>query len=220
VSAQLALPPVLDARQVHGCDVMTATGAIDAHGDDLDWASPHDHRPDADAIVVPPGVAVAAAVLVADCVPLALALGDAFAVVHAGWRGAADGVVEAALAELLASAPEGGHASDVDAFLGPAIGPCCFEVGPEVGERFDPADVLAMAGANPHVDLPEAVERALREAGVERVERAGTCTVCDPLRRWHSHRRDGEQAGRTALVAWREGDAPHRPRHRHVLQGR
>jgi YfiH family protein len=131
--------------------------------------------------------------LTADCVPIALVRGNgspALAVLHAGWRGLLEGVV-AAGAEAL-----GGAAAAV---VGPAIGPCCYEVGPEVAEPFAArfgAGVLR--GRN--LDLWAAAERALHAAGCARVERVDLCTACHPDL-FFSHRRDG-LTGRQGVLGY------------------
>ena len=138
-----------------------------------------------------PGVPVA--VLTADCLPIALARanGDepALAVVHAGWRGLLGGVVENAVAAL------GGSAV---AIVGPAIGPCCYEVGDDVAEpyraRFG-AGVLR--GRN--LDLWQAAELALVGAGCTRIERLDLCTSCR-ADLFFSYRRDGERTGRQGVI--------------------
>jgi len=115
-----------------------------------------------------PGLPLAA--LVADCVPIAIVATSgppALAVVHAGWRGLAAGVVAAARAAL------GTHPAA--AVVGPAIGPCCYRVGPEVSSRFDPD--LTRGG---FLDLWEAAARALERAGVGRVDCLELCTRCNP----------------------------------------
>jgi copper oxidase (laccase) domain-containing protein len=96
----------------------------------------------------------------ADCLPLVLASpGEGIAVVHAGWRGLAAGIVEAAVATF--RKPEA-----LAAVLGPAIGPCCFEVGAEVADRF-PGSVVRFEGApRPHVDLPGNTRQRLGRAGL------------------------------------------------------
>ena len=129
--------------------------------------------------------------LTADCVPIAVAREDraGLAVLHAGWRGLLEGIVEAGVAAV------GGT---VRAAVGPAIGPCCYEVGPEVAEpfrrRFGP-DVLT----NRMLDLWTAAERALREAGVAAVERFDVCTSCNP-ELFFSHRRDEGVTGRQGVI--------------------
>jgi YfiH family protein len=125
-----------------------------------------------------PGVPLLA--LGADCAPIVIVTTSgrpAVAVVHAGWRGLVAGVVEAAVAAL------GGRASA--AVVGPAIGPCCYEVGDDVSSRFDTD--LTRAGM---FDLWEAAARALQRAGVGPVEQLGRCTRCESDR-FFSHRRSG-----------------------------
>jgi hypothetical protein len=132
--------------------------------------------------------------LTADCLPLALARAHGerpgIAVLHAGWRGLLGGVVGVGVAAL-----GGGLA----ACVGPAIGPCCYEVGPEVAEPFAAAfgaDVVR--GRN--LDLWTAAERALRAAGVASVERVDLCTSCNSDL-FFSHRRTGEPRGVQGVVA-------------------
>ena len=87
----------------------------------------------------------------------------------------------------------------IHACIGPAIGPCCYEVGPEVAEPFGEAfgaDVLH--GRN--LDLWTAAERALRAAGVEEVERVDLCTACNP-ELFFSHRRTGLPRGVQGVIA-------------------
>jgi polyphenol oxidase len=129
--------------------------------------------------------------LTADCVPIALARedGTALALLHAGWRGLLEGIVDAGVAPL------GGTPR---AAVGPAIGPCCYEVGPEVADpfrrRFGP-DVVS----GRMLDLWTAAERALREAGVATIERFDVCTSCNP-ELFFSHRRDAGVTGRQGVV--------------------
>jgi YfiH family protein len=132
----------------------------------------------------------------ADCVPIALARtnGDvpAVAVLHAGRIGILAGIVEAGIAALA-----GGK---VAAAIGPAIGPCCYEVGEEVAapyrERFGPEMVQ---GRN--LDLWEAADRTLRAAGVDEIERVDLCTACNPDL-FFSHRRDGKPRGVQGVIAY------------------
>lgn len=165
-------------RQIHSSLVHRATaGARGEPGDGL-WTDE-------------PGLPVLA--FAADCVPIALVRSDdrpAVAVLHAGWRGLLDGVVTAG-AEAL-----GGQMS---ACIGPAIGPCCYEVGPEVAEPFAAAfgeDVLAER----NLDLWMSAERALRAAGVDHVELVDLCTACNP-ELFFSHRRDGKPRGVQGVIA-------------------
>jgi YfiH family protein len=126
--------------------------------------------------------------LAADCVPIAIARMDgapALAVVHAGWRGLAAGVVEAAVSAL---------GSGTAAVVGPSIGPCCYEVGPEVSELFDPE--LTREG---NLDLWSASEQALTRAGVGSVERLDLCTRCHP-ELFFSHRYSGPRRGAQGVI--------------------
>jgi polyphenol oxidase len=124
----------------------------------------------------------------ADCLPIAIARRDGerrLAVVHAGWRGLAEGVVGAAVAAL------GGETA---AAVGPAIGPCCYEVREEVSELFD-EDLTVKR----HLDLWTAAERALRRAGVGTVERLDLCTRCHP-ELFFSHRESGRERGVQGVI--------------------
>jgi YfiH family protein len=125
----------------------------------------------------------------ADCLPIAVVRAEgarAIAVLHAGWRGLAEGVVENGVAQLGPGAKA--------AVIGPAIGPCCYDVGPEVSALFD--DDLTVGGK---LDLWTAAERALRAAGVEHVERVDLCTRDHP-QLFFSHRRDGRARGVQGVI--------------------
>jgi YfiH family protein len=128
--------------------------------------------------------------LAADCVPIAIARANAerpaLALLHAGWRGLSEGIVAAGVAAL--------GASRLAAAVGPAIGPCCYEVGSEVSERFD-SDLTR----GRILDLWSAAERALRDAGVDEVERVDLCTHCNP-ELFFSHRRQGPVRGAQGVV--------------------
>jgi YfiH family protein len=131
---------------------------------------------------------VAAVALVADCLPVALVAPEAVAMLHAGWRGLAGGVLEEGVAALRAAGAE-----RVEAAIGPGIGPCCYEVGDEVR--------AALATSGSTVDLKAIARARLEAAGVAEVHDCGLCTACDPIR-FFSHRRDGGVTGRQAGLAW------------------
>ena len=165
-------------RQVHSTLVHRAeAGARGEPGDGL-WT---DER----------GLPVLA--MTADCLPIALVRdggAPAVAVLHAGWRGLLGGIVAAGVEAV------GGR---VRAAIGPAIGPCCYEVGAEVAEPFAAAfGEEVVEGRN--LDLWHAAERALRDAGVDWVERFAVCTACNPDR-FFSHRRTGKPRGVQGVVA-------------------
>jgi len=131
-------------------------------------------------------------VLVADCLPVALAAPGRVAMLHCGWRGLAGGIVARA-AELFEEPPA--------AAVGPGIGRCCYEVGEEVLDAF--ADVVGAADGR-MLDLRAVAEARLRAAGVQRVEHVDLCTSCRSDL-FFSHRRDGGVTGRQAGIVWRTG---------------
>ncbi len=136
----------------------------------------------------------------ADCVPLLIIGGGVVAAVHAGWRGTAAGIVPAAVRRL--EVEYGVEPQQLDAALGPAIGACHYEVGPEVIRALDGCGVAAdlwLAGSR--VDLRNLVAGQLADAGVDpgRINRVGGCTACDP--ELASYRRDGAAAGRQWSLA-------------------
>ncbi len=178
-------------KQVHGVGVadldrLDASQAVTA---DAAVAS----RPDRVAVV-----------LTADCMPLFLAddSGSRVAVAHAGWRGMAAGVIESTVRTL--DRP----ASQVMAWMGPAIGPDAFEVGPEVREAFVAADPRADAAFRPHqpgkfmADLYALARQRLARAGVQRVHGGGFCTYHDAAR-FFSYRRV-KASGRMGAFIWIE----------------
>jgi polyphenol oxidase len=148
---------------------------------------------------------VACTIMVADCLPVLLCdeAGRAVAAAHAGWRGLAAGVVEAAHAGL----PKG---AGVIAWLGPCIGPDAFEVGEEVKAAFADRESTDSDFFRPHgegkflADLPALARRRLRSLGVAAVYgNDGSrewCTVSNPSR-FFSHRRD-RVSGRFAAAVW------------------
>jgi polyphenol oxidase len=129
--------------------------------------------------------------LVADCLPVALGCEGAVAMLHAGWRGLAAGVLEEgvrALREL------DGH-DQIVAVIGPGAGVCCYEVGPDVQAAFGAAHRHGR-----RIDLRAIARERLLDAGVTQVRDVPACTICDE--RFFSHRREGPRAGRQAGIAW------------------
>jgi purine-nucleoside/S-methyl-5'-thioadenosine phosphorylase / adenosine deaminase len=128
-------------------------------------------------------------VLVADCLPVALATSDTVAMLHCGWRGLAGGIVESALARF--DEPPA-------AVIGPGIGRCCYEVGPEVLRAFEDLDGVAEGRM---LDLKAVARRKLEAAGVEQIDDVDLCTSCrEDL--FFSHRRDDGVTGRQGGLAW------------------
>jgi polyphenol oxidase len=198
-------------HQVHGRAVVVAGG---------DPAQLLRHE--ADALIAEPGSGDAVAVRVADCVPVLIAdpLTGRVAAVHAGWRGVVSDVIGTAVRHLARDRSRGQESSTSSpreaggfiAAIGPCIGPCCFEVGADVGQKIErdtTSDAIARrdeARGKVYVDLRCAVRAQLRAVGlsdnsvddVPDRTRSG-CTRCD-ARRFYSYRRDGEASGRLVGV--------------------
>jgi YfiH family protein len=123
-------------------------------------------------------------------------------IAHAGWRGAAVGCIGATVQTMMERF--GCDPADVWAGIGPTIGPCCYEVGPEVVEAVQAAcppgtDVVRSTNGRVHLDLPGAVHTQLQAAGVERIEDCGLCTACR-VDEFFSHRAERGRTGRFGVV--------------------
>jgi YfiH family protein len=189
LAAALGLDPgdVLIGRQVHGAGLQRRDSAPSPNA----FADPGPELPEADAqATAAPGLAPL--VMVADCLPVAVAGPGGVAVLHCGWRGLASGVIERGVREVGAEA----------AAIGPGIGPCHYEVGDEVLEAFSALGDGIADGRM--LDLRQVARRLLDAAGVGRVEVSELCTSCEP-ELFFSHRRDGGDTGRQAGLAWVEG---------------
>jgi hypothetical protein len=198
LAATIGAAPVF-LRQVHGARVVHVGAADAAAG-----APVHE----ADACVAT-GSGVACVVQAADCLPVLLAAPDGRAVgaAHAGWRGLAGGVVEAAIAAV--SAAGGCAPEELVAWLGASIGPSRFEVGADVLVAFgaDPGAAdqvqprfVARGGGKWLADLPGLARDRLAGAGVHRITGGAWCTVSERSR-FFSYRGDGV-TGRMAAAIW------------------
>lgn len=175
--------PALDCwvEQVHGIDLLEARPGRVGKADGI-WLRE---------------AGLVAKIFTADCLPAVLDGGPSgVAVVHAGWRGLAAGILSRAVHRL------GGV---VRAWIGPSIGPCCYEVGPEVASAVaagsSPGVVRPGPRGRPHLDLGLAAAFELERAGVRSVELWRLCTRCHP--EWlASYRRDGAGCGRNVASAW------------------
>lgn len=184
----LAVSPVslASVRQVHGARVRVVT------------ARQRDQVPlvveEADALVTrEQGVVLT--IRVADCAPVLLLHDGVVGAAHAGWRGTALGVVANTVAAMQQL---GAGMSATEAFIGPHIRVCCFEVGEEVERAFAhvPGAVsVAPRTGKAHVDLSVVLRSQLEALGVQRISDSGFCTSCDPVR-FYSHRRDKGTTGR------------------------
>jgi polyphenol oxidase len=176
----------LTGFQVHGTTLIRHERAPDG----VPYLRPPAEPPEADGHAASaPGLAPI--VLVADCLPVALAGPGGVAMLHCGWRGLAAGIIEEGVREVGATA----------AAIGPGIGRCCFEVGDEVLARFTHLGDGIADGRM--LDIAEVATRQLAAAGVDDVERAELCTSCNP-ELFFSHRRDRGETGRQAglIVRW------------------
>ncbi|MDQ4149229.1 MAG: polyphenol oxidase family protein [Actinomycetota bacterium] len=187
-------------RQVHGARAVKAerpAAKVGRVATEVEAAVPDELTSrEADAIVVSDSH-LPAAVLTADCVPIALVGESSSAVVHAGWRGMCAGVIQSAVDAMQEPYPR--------AWIGPCIGPCHYVVGPELVERFDSSyagspDFCESAGGQLRFDLRAAARWLLRRAGAVVGDEDPPCTACET--RFYSHRRDGA-TGRQAVLVWR-----------------
>ena len=173
--------------QVHGVDLQE-WGAPPANGS---YEDPSVDAEKVDGHVTSvPGLGLL--VLVADCLPVALVAPGRVAMVHCGWRGLAGGILEAALARF-DTVPA--------AAIGPGIGKCHYEVGPEVLDAF--SDLEGVADGR-MLDLAAVATRQLEARGVTQIENVGVCTYCEPQLLF-SHRRDDGVTGRQGGIAWLTG---------------
>ena len=191
----LGAAQVVTAGQVHGNHVACVTAA-DAGRTLLQT----------DGLVTDaPGVALM--LRFADCQPILLYDPEhhALALVHAGWRGVAQGIARRAV-EAMRDA-FGSRPAALIAGLGPAIGPCCYTVGQDVAAAMgyalsDWRQVLEPQGDDLwRFDLPAANAQLLADAGVQNIEQAALCTACH-TEIFFSHRGDGGRTGRFAVVAF------------------
>ncbi len=190
--------PSVTAQQVHGTRIVTA----------------HLHRadpPQADGLVAA-DAGFLVGVVTADCMPVLLLsrARSVAAAVHAGWRGTAAGVLEAAVTHLAAL---GAEPESLEAVIGPAIGPCCYEVGDEVRAAFEARSGQVTAGAwtlrgpRPHLDLRAAARLLLAAQGVRTAVVIGPCTACGTG--YASYRRDGAGGGRQlSFIGWGRQGSP------------
>jgi YfiH family protein len=189
-AARAAFEPAGDVfflRQVHGCAVASPP-----------WIEP----PDADASFTA-DTGRLLAIETADCLPILIVdpANRRVAAAHAGWRGTAARVAQSAVRSLLVA---GSDSRQLVAALGPSIGGCCYEVGPEVEEAFgEPGRRFFIAGERDrkHFDVAAANRAQLEEMGLApvNIDRVDSCTRCrEDL--FFSYRRDGAHAGRMISV--------------------
>jgi polyphenol oxidase len=180
-------------QQVHGATIQR----VDAPGT----------NPNCDAMITNRS-GIFLCVTVADCVPVFLLDRNvhALAVVHAGWRGTVTGIVASAVEALVAAF--GADPSRMEAFVGPAAGKCCYEVGKEVSGEFEAAFVTVENGKQ-RIALKEANRAQLMDSGIPEsaIEVHPSCTIHNEDL-FHSFRRDGSRSGRmVGVVGFPRGEA-------------
>jgi YfiH family protein len=186
---------LFSVTQVHGLRIVRVRG-----GNDLGAVAAQE----ADGLSSSePGLGLS--VRVADCTPILMACPrtGACAALHAGWRGTVTGMAAAGVRHMVEQF--GCRPSDLRVALGPCIGPCCFEVGPEVTAAFlaampaaaENGVILTPPGGKAHVDLRRYQRLQLAAVGVpaENVDVSSDCTLCDPGGRFFSYRRSGRATG-------------------------
>lgn len=181
--------PWVTVRQVHGSEVIWV---------DEDWQ--FQDTVEADGLVTrTPGLTLAA--FFADCVPLFFVDPNTktIAVSHAGWRGARAQIASKTVACLLGA---GCRVEDIQAAIGPSIGPCCYAVSPDMQDYF-PAEMFSENRGQLYLDLWSVNYRQLQEAGVGTVYTAGQCTMCS--QEFFSYRRDGTAQRMAAVMAVHSG---------------
>jgi len=190
---ELAGVPSAMIFQVHGTSVRTISGMDEvgvgmAPDEDVDLP-----RADGQATGLR---GVAPMVISADCLPIAIAGDGAVAMLHAGWRGLAGGIVT----EGVRAVRELGGDGRLEAAIGPGAGGCCYEVGDEVFELFAEYGDRVRHGRN--IDLKAIARDQLEGAGVESVHDVDLCTICSDETLFFSHRRDHGVTGRQAGLVW------------------
>jgi YfiH family protein len=197
--------PLLRVKQVHGIGVIDGAELLAAGGGG--WSEPPLVEGDAIAAT---GIQAVLAVQVADCAAVLLADPETRAVsaIHAGWRGAARGVVRNAVRDLIG---RGAAPLSLRAAIGPCICSRCYEVGEEVAHRFpESAEPIAGLPGKYLLDLGYAIEVSLITAGLTsaHIERIETCSSCDE-RLFSRRGSGGESCGRTlGFVSAAPGGAP------------
>ncbi len=184
---QIGVQRLLRGYQVHGTTVQRAGNAVQP-----DSESQPEIEADGQATALRN---LGTMVLTADCLPVTLGANGAVAMVHAGWRGLAAGILE----EGIRAVRELGGEGQIVAIIGPGAGPCCYEVGEEVHAALGDAHRVERPRSR-NIDLKAIARDRLLAAGISEVQDVAVCTICDE--RFFSYRREGARAGRQGGVAW------------------
>jgi YfiH family protein len=189
---------VITARQTHGARVATARSGVRPVYDGTD-------------ALITDEAGLLLMLRFADCVPVMLCdpVHKAVALIHSGRQGTLAGITGRAVDRMCHE--YGSRPSDLLAGIGPSIGPCCYQVGPEVAAEVraqlpdSDALLVGQTDGSVHLDLWEAIRRQLRSKGVEQIETARLCTACR-VAEFYSHRAERGRTGRfAALIGVNEG---------------
>lgn len=192
------------SHQVHGDTVLAVDGR---HAGAGLYGPP---LPACDALITAtPGLCLV--VFTADCTPILLhdPVTGAVGAVHAGWRGTAAAIAEKAVAAMAAC--YGTRPEDLEAAIGPNIGPCCFTTHADVPEALigalgeTAAPFIRPSGEKFHVDLKKINEQVLRRAGVKTVDLSADCTACQSGRFWSHRVTQGLRGSQGGAIVCREG---------------
>lgn len=197
LSAALGIPKgrLLTLRQVHGAEVLI----YDQHTRALTYPLPYD-------AVITDKKRIALGISTADCLPILMIdrSKKVIAAIHAGWRGMWRGVVQKTartMIESFESSPE-----DILAGIGPAIGPCCYEVGRDVVSLFQnssdsPREFIQEREGNTYLDLSRAAQLELTQVGIppENIEAIPLCTACRKDL-FYSYRREGKTGRQLSFI--------------------
>ena len=191
-------------RQIHS-DIVRVVTRQDARGTD------HRAYPECDALITrDPGTALG--IFTADCTPILFQdpVTGAVGAAHAGWRGTAADIggktVRAMAREF------GCHPEDIQAAIGPNIGPCCFETDADVPQALETAfgsgvwEYIRRKQDKYYVNLKEINALALRRAGVGKIEISGSCTMCEHDRFWSHRYTRGNRGSQGAIIVCKEGN--------------
>jgi len=140
-------------------------------------------------------------IMVADCVPIFLYASDSetIGLVHAGWKGTAEGVVEKTVKEMVRRF--GSHTELIEVFIGPSIKPCCYEIQKDVANVFSERFLEMEETNRTYLNLQEAIRHQLRSCLIKEknIQADDRCTYCH-REHFHSYRREGDKASRMLCV--------------------
>jgi YfiH family protein len=175
---------VSQLRQIHSNSVVEASPGNAGNGDALVTSKP----------------LLALSIATADCVPVLFSSGKFSAAAHAGWRGIADGIVQK-VAYLAVT-----HSADAIAWIGPSIGPCCYEVSSEVASKVlsdHSQGSVSDSPDRPYLNLAQVVTGQLIGAGIQDIRQASSCTKCNPEKLWSYRGEAQKPGGQNLAFIWR-----------------